>query len=498
MATLFRMPYRALFTVEGTSPVARSLTPPESSDRPAAPPSRAGYVLGLLFVGNLLNFYDRALPSVVLEPIKDEFGLDDTQVGILASAFVLVAALAGVPLGRLADRVPRAAVAGWGLFVWSAFTAAGGLLTSFWGFFASRVGVGVGESSYAPATGSLLSDLYPSERRSRAHSLFMLGFPVGTLLAFLTAGGLAVAFDSWRAPFLIAALPGFVVALLVLRIREPGRGAADPVGDVQVADVQVGNVPVGEVPVAREPLAADGPVGTRHPAPGGRGGSTLRALLKVRSMYGMLLAFAGYNFAAYAIGTFLTPVLQRYYGLSLVGAGLVGGVVVGVTGLIGLFAGGRPGPGRPAIVRGAGPGGGPQPGRRRGVLLRRTPRGPGALWQLVAFLSLGYLLGVVYLAAAVPVVSDVIRPEQRSGALGLLFAVGYLLGGAGGPVLVGMLSDALAGGAQSASEASAHGLRTALTLTVPLAFGVAAAGMLLASRSVRGDREAMLAAANTP
>ncbi|WP_327308588.1 MFS transporter [Streptomyces sp. NBC_01298] len=479
--------------------MARSLTPPESSDRPAAPPSRAGYVLGLLFVGNLLNFYDRALPSVVLEPIKDEFGLDDTQVGILASAFVLVAALAGVPLGRLADRVPRAAVAGWGLFVWSAFTAAGGLLTSFWGFFASRVGVGVGESSYAPATGSLLSDLYPSERRSRAHSLFMLGFPVGTLLAFLTAGGLAVAFDSWRAPFLIAALPGFVVALLVLRIREPGRGAADPVGDVQVADVQVGNVPVGEVPVAREPLAADGPVGTRHPAPGGRGGSTLRALLKVRSMYGMLLAFAGYNFAAYAIGTFLTPVLQRYYGLSLVGAGLVGGVVVGVTGLIGLFAGGR------LLDRAARRS---SEARVRAAALSLAGAavfsfagllaGRGALWQLVAFLSLGYLLGVVYLAAAVPVVSDVIRPEQRSGALGLLFAVGYLLGGAGGPVLVGMLSDALAGGAQSASEASAHGLRTALTLTVPLAFGVAAAGMLLASRSVRGDREAMLAAANTP
>lgn len=469
-ATLFRLPYRALFTVEGTSPVARSLIKPKPEPEPEPEPasrSSAGYVLGLLFVGNLLNFYDRALPSVVLEPIKDEFGLDDTHVGILASAFVLVAALAGVPLGRLADRVPRAAVAGWGLFVWSAFTAVGGLPTTFWAFFASRVGVGVGESSYAPATGSLLSDLYPSERRSRAHSLFMLGFPIGTLLAFLTAGGLAVAFDSWRAPFLIAAVPGFVVALLVLRIREPERGACDPAG-------------------------AGGS------GAGGQRGSSLRALLKVRSMYGMLLAFAGYNFAAYAIGTFLTPVLQRYYGLSLVGAGLVGGIVVGVTGLVGLLAGGR------LLDRAA----------------RRSPEarvrvsafclvgaavfsfaglaaGRGALWQLVVFLSLGYLLGIVYLAAAVPVVSDVIRPEQRTGALGLLFAVGYLLGGAGGPVLVGVLSDALAAGAQSASGASAHGLRTAMLITVPLAFAVAAASMLLASRFVRHDREAMLSPATT-
>lgn len=420
-------------------------------------------MLGLLFAGNLLNFYDRALPSVVLEPIKDEFSLDDTRVGLLASAFVLVAALAGIPLGRLADRVARTAVAGWGLFMWSAFTAAGGLLTTFWGFFASRVGVGVGESSYAPATGALLSDLYPSERRSRAHSLVMLGFPIGTLLAFLTAGGLAEAFDSWRAPFLVAAVPGVVVAFLVLRIREPERGAAEP-----------------ERPAAPAPLVED-----RR--------TSLLSLMRMRSMYGMLLAFAGYNFAAYAIGTFLTPVLQRFYGLSLVAAGAVGGVVVGVTGLIGLLAGGR------VLDRAA----------------RRSPEarvqvaavslaaaavfsfaglaaGRAALWQLVVFLSLGCMLGIVYLAAAVPVVSDVIRPEQRSGALGLLFSVGYLLGGAGGPVCVGVLSDALAADSASATEGSARGLHGAMLTTVPLAFTVAAIGMFLAARSVRGDRDSML------
>ncbi|MFE6365805.1 spinster family MFS transporter [Streptomyces sp. NPDC057806] len=463
--------------------MARTFT--RSADPPPAARSSAGYVLGLLFAGNLLNFYDRALPSVVLEPIKDEFGLDDTQVGLLASAFVLIAALAGIPLGRLADRVPRAAVAGWGLFVWSAFTAAGGLLTNFWAFLASRVGVGVGESSYAPATGSLLADLYPSERRSRAHSLFMLGFPLGTLLAFLTAGGLAVAFDSWRAPFLIAAFPGFVVAFLVLRIREPERGAADPAGGL------AGGVP-GEdsAPLPRGPKAAAEPVARAL---------SLRSLMRVRSMYGMLLAFAGYNFAAYAIGTFLTPVLQRHHDLSLVGAGLVGGVVVGVTGLVGLVAGGR------VLDRAARR----SPEARVRVAayslvgaaafsLAGLAAGHGALWQLVVFLSLGYLLGIVYLAAAVPVVSDVIRPEQRSGALGLLFAVGYLLGGAGGPILVGVLSDALAAASASGTEASALGLRTALMITVPLAFGVAAAGMLLAARFIRADRDAMLAAPLTP
>ncbi|GAA3197695.1 spinster family MFS transporter [Dactylosporangium siamense] len=420
--------------------------------------SSAAYVLALLFAGNLLNFYDRALPAVVLEPIKEEYGLDDTQVGILASAFVLVAAIAGVPLGRLADRIPRRTVAGWGLFAWSVFTAAGGVLTSFWGFLASRVGVGVGESSYAPATGSLLSDLYPSERRSRANAVFMLGFPIGTLLAFFTAGGLAVAFDSWRAPFLIAAVPGIVVALLVLRIREPERGAAEPVS-VEAT--------------------------TKGPS-----------VWKVRSVYGLILAFAGYNFAAYAIGTFLTPVLQRYYGLDLVQAGAVGGVVIGITGLVGLLIGGRT---LDAAARRS-------PTARVQVAVLSLAgaavltaaglaAGRDALWQLVLFLSLGYLLGVIYLAAAVPVMADVIRPAQRSGAIGLMGAVGYLLGGAGGPIVVGIVSDALAGGNAGGAAAEAQGLKTAMLIAVPLALAVAAAGMLLAARFVHTDRDAMLAGA---
>ncbi|TDD61678.1 MFS transporter [Kribbella antibiotica] len=420
--------------------------------------SSARYVLGLLFIGNLLNFYDRALPAVLLEPIKKDFGLDDTQVGILASAFVLVAAIAGIPLGRLADRIPRRLVAGWGLVAWSAFTAAGGLLTSFWGFFATRIGVGVGESSYAPATGSLLADLYPSERRSRAMSLFMLGFPLGTLLAFLSAGALAVAFDSWRVPFLIAAVPGFVVANLILGIREPARGAAD-----------------------LSPATAAGEKGS------------VRSLAKVRSMYGLVLAFAGYNFAAYAIGTFLTPVLQRYYGLGLVNAGLIGGVVIGVTGLIGLLVGGRvldlaakKSPAARVLAAAVALAG-------AAVLsFVGLAAGRDAVWQLVLFLSLGYLFGIVYLAAAVPVVSDVIKPAQRSGALGMMFAVGYLFGGAGGPIIVGLLSDSLAAG-----STAADGLQTAMMFAVPLAFGVAAIGMLLAARFVVADRASMLAASTT-
>jgi len=431
-------------------------------DKPAVKsPSSARYILVLLFIANLLNFYDRALPATLLEPIKKAFGLDDTQVGILASAFVIVAALAGIPLGRLADRIARKSVIGWGLLLWSIFTALGGILTSFWGFFATRVGVGVGEASFDPATGSLVSDLYPTERRARATALYTLGFPIGTFLAYITAGSIAVAFDSWRAPFLIAAIPGVVIAILVLRLREPKRGASE----------------------ATAPTAV--------PAKFSFG-----KLLRIPSLYGLIIAFAGYNFAAYAIGTFLTPVLQRYYGLGLVTAGLISGVVIGITGLVGLIIGGR------LLDRAA---------RRSSAtrvlvaalcLIVAAPlaliafaAGQSVLWQLVLFLSLSYLLGTIYLASAIPAVADVVGPKQRSTALGIIFALGYLLGGAGGPIAIGILSDSLTRSASglSAAAASAHGLQGSMMILVPIGFLIAGIGMLITTRTVKKDHAAMLA-----
>lgn len=187
--------------------------------------------------------------------------------------------------------------------------------------------------------------------------------------------------------------------------------------------------------------------------------------------------------------------LQRYYGLDLVSAGLISGVVIGVTGLVGLLFGGRvldraarTSPSARVLVAGISLAG-------AAVLsFAGLSAGQQALWQLVLFLGLGYLLGIVYLAALVPAVSDVIEPQQRSGALGLLFAVGYVLGGAGGPILVGVLSDSLAAGSSLPDDAAvAQGLQTAMMIGVPIAFAVAALGMLLSSRFVAADREAMLA-----
>jgi MFS transporter, Spinster family, sphingosine-1-phosphate transporter len=441
--------------MKGYVPMSKPVV--ELEKKAVRPPSSARYILVLLFIANLLNFYDRALPATLLEPIKKAFGLDDTQVGILASAFVIVAAIAGIPLGRLADRIARKSVIGWGLLLWSIFTALGGLLTSFWGFFATRVGVGVGEASFDPATGSLVSDLYPAGRRARATALYTLGFPIGTFLAYITAGSIAVAFNSWRAPFLLAAIPGVIIAVLVLRLREPKRGAADVAAANTAAKLSFGK------------------------------------LLRIPSLYGLIVAFAGYNFAAYAIGTFLTPVLQRYYGLSLVTAGLVSGVVIGIAGLIGLILGGR------LLDRAAKRSVGTRVLFAALSLIVAAPlallgfaAGPAALGQLVLFLSLSYLFGTIYLASAIPAVADVIKPEQRSSALGIIFALGYLLGGAGGPIAIGALSDSLTKSASglSASAASAQGLQGSMLILVPIGFLVAGLGMLVTSRTIKKDHAA--------
>ena len=428
--------------------------------------SSARGILILLFLGNLLNYYDRAIPSIVLGPIQKALGVDDFGVSILASAFVLVAAFAGIPLGRLADRIARTTVAGVGLLVWSVFSALSAI-PAFAPFFIARMGVGIGESSYAPPTASLIPDMYPPERRNRANALFTLGFPIGTLIAFLTVGAFATAFGSWQAPFIIAAVPGVVIGLLVLRLREPRRGATESL-----------------------PLVPDeSPTGAPHRA-------SAWALLRKQSIWGLVIAFAGYNFAAYAIGTFLPSVLGRTFGLGIITAGLLAGFVIGVMGLVGLLIGG---PLRDRAGRRS-------PGTRNLVTAIALVAaaifaalgliaGPGALVQFMVFISLAYLLGIIYLAASVPATADVVAPAQRSTAFGIIFSVGLLLGGAGGPIAVGIVSVGIAKGATgvSAAAAAAQGLQGAMAILVPIAFVVAALGMVLTIRPAARDRASMIA-----
>jgi len=406
---------------------------------------------------------DRAVPAIVLEPMRKEWSLSDLQLGIISAAFTVVYAVAGIPLGRLADTRSRKTIMGLGLIVWSGFTAAGAAAGGFVSFLLTRIGVGIGEASYAPAATALIGDLFPANKRSRAMGIFMLGLPLGLLLAFFTVGAMVKAFGSWRAPFVIAMIPGLVIALLMFTIREPERGAAETHAS-------------SEAPIA----------------------NPIRKVLGIRTMWWIILAGIAANFAAYATNAFMVPLMQRFFGLPLEMAAVSTGVIVGLTGLVGLTAGGWVGDrmhersDRGRLVLGA-----------VSLLLAAIATwfalrlGADQVGAFIAIFSVGWLLQYIYYISLYPAVQDIVEPRLRATAVAVLFAALYLLGGAFGPMVVGFLSDRSAEAAMTAAgatEMSEHfkaiGLHGAMRL-VPISLLVTSIAILLAIRSFPDDARAM-------
>ena len=159
----------------------------------------------VLFLVNVLNFYDRQALGAVLEPLRREFHLSDAQLGGLTTAFTLLYAVAGLPLGRLADTGSRRKLLAAGVAVWACLTGLGGLARNYAGLAVTRLGVGVGEAVCAPAATSWLADLVPAARRTRAMAWFMMAVPVGGFLSFSVGGPVAQAFG-WRVALAVAAL----------------------------------------------------------------------------------------------------------------------------------------------------------------------------------------------------------------------------------------------------------------------------------------------------
>ena len=186
------------------------------------------FALLMLFAINFMNMYDRQVVGAIGEKIKSEWQLTDGQLAGLTTAFILLYAVVGIPLGRLADIGNRKRVLAVGVTVWSLFTALSGIAGSFRALIVYRLGVGIGEASAAPAANSLIGDLFPPHHRARAISIFMLGIPLGLGASYLISGMVAQATGGWRPALFVAAAPGLVLGLLALRLPEPVRGASDP------------------------------------------------------------------------------------------------------------------------------------------------------------------------------------------------------------------------------------------------------------------------------
>ena len=218
--------------------MSASQSPAVTEDPGYPTPAYAWFVVILLTLAYILSFIDRQILALMVEPMKRDLGLSDTGVSYLMGlAFGIFYTLMGIPLGRLADTVSRKHVVAAGIAVWCVMTACCGLARSYGQLFLARIGVGVGEAALTPSALSMISDMFPREQRGRAIGFYNMGISLGAGIAMIL-GGIVIAYAmsapnivipgigelyAWQSVFLLVGLPGLVLALVMLLVREPRR-----------------------------------------------------------------------------------------------------------------------------------------------------------------------------------------------------------------------------------------------------------------------------------
>ena len=219
------------------------------------------YVVIVLMLAQTNSFIDRMIMGLLVGPIRQSFEISDTQYSLLAGlAFAIFYAIMGLPLARIADRFNRTRLIAIAIAFWSVMTALCGMARGFWSLFAARVGVGVGEAALSPAAYSIITDYFSKGTLARALSIYTIGVTIGSGLAYIV-GGWVVAItmqmgtvvlpvlgekEGWQLTFFIVGIPGLLIALLILTIREPERR-----GRMQTGETEDGRsenyVSIGEV-----------------------------------------------------------------------------------------------------------------------------------------------------------------------------------------------------------------------------------------------------------
>lgn len=191
---------------------------------------QAKMMLAMLLAIYTCSFVDRYIMALLIEPLRHEFDLSDSQLGLMSNTvFGIAYAVVGIPMGLLVDRVNRTKLIAATLTIWSVLTALSAGVGSFVAMLIVRAGVGASESAVAPASYSLIADTFPKSRRSTATGIFFAAAPLGMFISF-AGGGYIVAHWGWRAAFLVAGLPGILLAIMAFwMMKEPRRGAYDVV-----------------------------------------------------------------------------------------------------------------------------------------------------------------------------------------------------------------------------------------------------------------------------
>jgi MFS transporter, Spinster family, sphingosine-1-phosphate transporter len=403
-------------------------------------PKAARMAVALLFGVNFLNYIDRYVIAAVAPLIQADFSLKDTQLGLIGSMFMVAYMAASPVAGVLADRFPRRYFVGGGVLVWSLATMASGLAAGYRQLLAARSLIGLGEAGFGGVAPTLISDLFPREKRGRVLSYFYVAIPVGSALGFLL-GGYVGQHWGWRHAFYIAGGPGLLLGVLAFFMAEPPRGA----GDGAVLEAHKFNV------------------------------GAARELARNASFVYTTLGMSAMTFALGGMAYWMPTFFHRQRGLPLDEANTVFGAMTVGSGLVGTFLGGFLGD----------------------SLLKRTPKayllvsGWGMLLAVpAAYVGLHATQPGVYLPAifaaevlvflntgpANAVLVNVALPEVRATAISASIFVYHLLGDVPSPILIGRLSD------------RTGSLESALMLTTA-AMGVSGLFYLLGTRSLGADTD---------
>ncbi len=363
--------------------------------------------LTLLACVSTVGFIDRIIVNVLVEPLKQEFGLTDFEVSLMGAAFAVLNVLAGFGIARIAERSQRVALIALGTLAWSLATAICGAVTNYAQLLFARVAVGLGEAIGLPGNQSVVADYFPPRRRGLAMSILLLAPPVGAFIGFVGGGWIAQNFD-WRWTFLIAALPGLLLGVLVyVFIAEPPRGRHD----VDASD---------EVP------------GT---------GAVLRRLFMLPSARHLVIGSTPAAMIGFGLNYFFTSLMIRRFELSIGEASLYAGLIASLPAAVSVVGMGWLGdkfgaknPGAYALIPGlAMLVGGP-------LYIFAITRGD--LTLLLALVTVSAVLQFGYLGITFASLQNLMHPRMRATASATLNAI-YAVAGAIGPMLLGAMSDEL-------------------------------------------------------
>jgi predicted MFS family arabinose efflux permease len=369
---------------------------------------RPHLALFLLTVVYAFNFIDRQILVILQEPIKQDMGLSDTQLGLLSGfSFALVYVLAGIPIAYLADRGNRRNIIAIALTIWSGMTAISGLAQNYTHLLLARIGVGLGEAGGSPPSHSMISDYYAPEHRGKAMSFYSTGIYIGILFGFALGGILADELG-WRMAFFVVGIPGVLFAgVLMLLLKEPVRGSWDAGADKN----------------AKASFK-----------------ETLTFLMTRKSFWYAALGTAMMSYKSYGNGNFMPSFLYRLHDMSLSEIGFTLALVSGVAGAVGTFMGG--------VVA-----------DKLGAKDKRwylwTP-----MWGAIIALPLGiYVLltlntqsliialvlstvtSTLYLGPCIAISHALVPPHMRAMTSAVLFFILNMIGLGLGPLLTGLLSD---------------------------------------------------------